>query len=126
MDTSAVIKNTALNAHARTVRVEDEYAALRAELDSAREGFASTHRGFCQLRDDFFQVRDDLAVRVQVVEAVAARAVQQATEWKQKTAEWQQETAELLQRIESLEKLSVNEVSKRPRMPPDDGGVKVQ
>lgn len=119
MDTSAVIKNTALNAHARTVRVEDEYAALRAELDSAREGFASTHRGFCQLRDD-------LAVRVQVVEAVAARAVQQATEWKQKTAEWQQETAELLQRIESLEKLSVNEVSKRPRMPPDDGGVKVQ
>ena len=76
------------------------------------------------MRDDFFQMRDDLAVRVQVVEAVAARAVQQATEWKQKTAEWQQETAELLQRIE--EKLSVNEVSKRPRMPPDDGGVKVQ
>ena len=109
MDASALIKNTLLNAHARTVRVEDEYAALRAEFDLAREGFASTHRGFCQMREDF-------AVRVEVAEALAARAVQQATEWKQQATEWKQQTAELLQRIESLEKVSMNEVRKRPRM----------
>ena len=108
MDTSAVMKNTLLHAQVRTDQVEDENAALRAELDSMRQ----------RVRADISQLREDFAVRVEVAETLAATAAQQATEWKQQAtewkqqaSEWKQQAAELRQRIESLEKLS-----KRPRM----------